>query len=239
VGDLHHLDLVELVLADHAARVAPGAAGLGPEARRVRGELDGQLGLGHDLVAHKVGQRHFAGRDQVQRGVVSGGFALLPALLGGEQVALKLGQLAGAAQRVGVDDVGHIALGVAVLLRLHVQHELRQRAVQAGDRPLHHGEARARQLDAHSKSRPSGVADVHMVLDAKSSARGLCPSCAHHVAMLVRAHGHAGVRQVGHGQQQGVAARTASAPGARRTLSSSPLRAFTCAITASALRPWP
>jgi hypothetical protein len=28
VHDLHHLDLVELVLADHAARVAPGAAGL-------------------------------------------------------------------------------------------------------------------------------------------------------------------------------------------------------------------
>jgi hypothetical protein len=31
VGDLHHLDLVELVLADHAARVAARAAGLGAE----------------------------------------------------------------------------------------------------------------------------------------------------------------------------------------------------------------
>src|SRR5882724_4878283 len=40
--DLHHLDLVELVLADHAARVAPGAARLGAKARRVRRELDRQ-----------------------------------------------------------------------------------------------------------------------------------------------------------------------------------------------------
>jgi hypothetical protein len=35
-GDLHHLDLVELVLADHAARVAPGTARLRAEAGAVR-----------------------------------------------------------------------------------------------------------------------------------------------------------------------------------------------------------
>jgi hypothetical protein len=63
VDDLHHLDLVELVLADHAARVAPGAAGLGAEAGRVGRELDRQLRLGHHFVAHEVGQRHFAGRE--------------------------------------------------------------------------------------------------------------------------------------------------------------------------------
>ena len=40
--DLHHLDLVELVLADHAARVLAVAARLGAKARRVRGELDRQ-----------------------------------------------------------------------------------------------------------------------------------------------------------------------------------------------------
>ena len=77
--------------------------------------LIGSSRLGHDLVAHEVGQRHFAGRDQVERRVVGRGLAFLAALLGGEQVALELGQLAGAAQRLGVDDVGHVALGVAVL----------------------------------------------------------------------------------------------------------------------------
>ena len=42
MDDLHHLDLVELVLADHAARVLAVAAGLRAEARRVRGEPDRQ-----------------------------------------------------------------------------------------------------------------------------------------------------------------------------------------------------
>jgi hypothetical protein len=40
--DADQLDLLELVLADHAARVAPGAAGLGAEARRVRGHAQRQ-----------------------------------------------------------------------------------------------------------------------------------------------------------------------------------------------------
>ena len=65
VDDLHHLHLVELVLADHAARVAPGAAGLRAEAGAVRSELDGQrFGL-QDLFAHGVGQADLAGGDQV------------------------------------------------------------------------------------------------------------------------------------------------------------------------------
>ena len=65
--DLHHLDLVELVLADHAARVLAVAAGLGAEARRMRGQPDRQRSQRQDLVAHRVGQRDLGGRDQVQR----------------------------------------------------------------------------------------------------------------------------------------------------------------------------
>ena len=52
--DLHQLDLVELMLADHAARVLAVAARLGAEARRVRGELDRQRVGGKDLVAHEL-----------------------------------------------------------------------------------------------------------------------------------------------------------------------------------------
>jgi hypothetical protein len=40
--DLHQLDLVELVLADHAAGVATVGAGFGAETRRVADELERQ-----------------------------------------------------------------------------------------------------------------------------------------------------------------------------------------------------
>ena len=63
VDDLHQLHLVELVLADHAARVLAGRARLGAEARRVAGELERQLLGRHDLVAHEVGDRVLGGRE--------------------------------------------------------------------------------------------------------------------------------------------------------------------------------
>ena len=129
------------MLANQATGVAPGAAGLRAEARGVRGEFDGQVGLGRHHIAYKVGQGHFAGRYQIERGVVWGHFTFLPAFFGGKQVALEFGQLPGAAQAFTVDDVRRVALGVAVLFGLHVQHELRQGAVQAGNRPFHDRES--------------------------------------------------------------------------------------------------
>ena len=139
--DLHHLHLVKLVLANQTARVAPGAARLGSKAGRVCSQLDGQLALGQHHIAHKVGQGHFAGGDQIQRGALAGGFALLAAFFGGKQIFFKLGQLAGAFEAVGIHDVRCVALGVAVLLGLHIEHELRECAVHAGNLTLHHGEA--------------------------------------------------------------------------------------------------
>ena len=61
-----HLDLVELVDAEDAARVLAGGAGLAPEAGRVRGVADRQLGRVEDLVAVQVRDRDLGGRDQVQ-----------------------------------------------------------------------------------------------------------------------------------------------------------------------------
>ncbi|CRD57893.1 hypothetical protein BN126330174 [Stenotrophomonas thermophila] len=135
--DRDQLDLLELVLADHAAHVAPAAAGLGTEAHRVGGHAQRQaLGI-DDLVAHDVGQRHFRGRDQVARGIAHGGL---------EQVVLELRQLAGAAQRIGVDQQRHVGFLITVLAGMQVDHELGQRTVQARDRAAQHGEARTGQL---------------------------------------------------------------------------------------------
>src|ERR1700722_10962203 len=55
--DRHELDLGELVLADHPARILAGGAGLGAEARRERRHPHRQLGLVDDRLAHQVGER--------------------------------------------------------------------------------------------------------------------------------------------------------------------------------------
>ncbi len=49
--DRHHLDLQELVLADHAARIAARGTRFRAEARRQRGEAQRQLRFIDDLVA--------------------------------------------------------------------------------------------------------------------------------------------------------------------------------------------
>ena len=139
--DLHHLDLVELVLADHAARVLAVASRLGAEARRVRGQADGQRLRGQDRVAHRVGQRDLGGRDQVEPLVAFGA-----ALDRREHLLLELRQLRGPDQRLGVHDVGRVALGVAVLARVGVEHELRQRAMQRCERAAQEREACAGEL---------------------------------------------------------------------------------------------
>ena len=115
----------------------------------MRGEFQRQLAFSQHLVTHKIGQRDFAGGNQVQRLTIC--VAVLTAFFGSKQIFLKLGQLARATQTVGVDDVRRVALGIAMLLGLHIQHELRQSAVQAGNLTLHHCKARAGQFDAHFK----------------------------------------------------------------------------------------
>ena len=101
-----HLDLVELVDAQDAARVLAGGAGLAPEARRVGDVADRQLGRLEDLVAVDVRDRDLGGRDQVQ--VVAGDDVHL---------VLLVRDLAGAARRGRVDDDRRPDLGEAVLAR--------------------------------------------------------------------------------------------------------------------------
>ena len=66
-GDRDELDLGELVLADHAARVAAGGARFGAEARRAGGKPHRQFFLVEDGLAHEVGQRDFGGGDEPER----------------------------------------------------------------------------------------------------------------------------------------------------------------------------
>ena len=137
----------------------------------MRGETHRQLLGGHDLAAHQIGKRHLRSRYQVKRFLrlallLSGswlGIAALPALPGREQVFLELGQLPGAAQGLRRNDVGRVALGIAVLGGLHVEHVLGERAVQSRHGSAQHREARTGKLGAGFEIEPQRCPQVDVI----------------------------------------------------------------------------
>ena len=68
MGDRDELAFLELMLADHAARVAPGGARLRAEARRQRGEAQRQVTLLEKLLHDEIGERYLGGRDKPESG---------------------------------------------------------------------------------------------------------------------------------------------------------------------------
>src|SRR5579885_664179 len=132
--DRDQLDLVELVLPDHAASVLAGGARLGAKARRPRGEAQRQLLLLEDLVGHQIGERHLRRRNEPEAGRSA------------EQVLGELGQAARAVDGLAADQYRRRDLGVAELARVSVDHELRKRALEPRELPAQHHEARARDL---------------------------------------------------------------------------------------------
>ena len=75
-----------------------------------------QPGGVENFVSRDVGYRYLGGRNQVEA----------PVVRQLEQVFLHLRQLAGAKQRVGIDDIGHVDFLVAMFPGMHVQHKLDQ-----------------------------------------------------------------------------------------------------------------
>ena len=185
--DVHELDLLELVLAQHPPRVLAVRPRLAPEAGRVAYEPHRQIVRLQDPLARDVGDRDLGGRDQVQ--VV---------LVDPEQVVDELRELSGAAQHVGRDEIRDVDLPVAVLAGVHVDHELDERAVQAreppaqGDEPAP-GELR-RQLEVERAERD---AEVGVVLRLEVEARRLPDPALLAVVVLVPALGHGVVGEIG------------------------------------------
>ena len=146
LDELDELDLVELVLADQAARIAAGAASLGAEARRVAAVVLRQLAAVEDLIAVVVRRRHLSRRHEV---VVE--------TLEFEHVIGKLRQLARTRHARLVGDVRCEHLRVAVLVGVQVHHEVDAGALEAGAESLVEREARARDLGS-----AVGVEDVEL-----------------------------------------------------------------------------
>ncbi len=69
--------------------------------------------------------------------------------------------------------------------------------------PLHDRKAGPRELHAHIKIQPQRRAHIHVVFGLEVKVARRAPAAHFDVVLLARAHGHAFVRQVGHGQQQG------------------------------------
>ncbi|MNN05903.1 hypothetical protein D3C81_1186780 [compost metagenome] len=157
-------------------------------------ELQRQLLGVEDLPGDDVGQRHLGGRDQVQIGIV-----LATDL---EQVFLEFRQLAGALQRRSLDQIRRVGLFIAVLAGVQVDHELRQGAVQTGNRPAHQGETGAGQARGGLEVQPAMLlAEGHMILNGEIERLRSAPAAHLDVVVLILAHRHGLVRQVGDVQQ--------------------------------------
>ncbi len=195
--DLHHLDLVELMLADQTTRVAAVRARFRAEARRMRGQLDRQSVRFENAVAHRVRQRNFRRGNQILRDRI-----FVTALLDAEHIVGELRQLAGAVQNLRIHDIRRVDLRIAVMLRVRVDHELSQRTMQPRNLAAQHREARARELRAGLEVEPERRADIDVILHLEFELARRAPAAHFHVFGFVLAHRHAFVRQVRHAEQQ-------------------------------------
>ena len=110
--------------------------------------------------------------------------------------SLNLGSWPVPFEDLAIDDVGRVALGVAVLLGLHVEHELGERAVQPRHRPAQEREARARELDAGLEVEAERRADVDVIARRERELARRAPAPHLDVGVLVGADRHARVGQV-------------------------------------------
>ena len=184
------------MLANNAAGVASIAAGLTAEAGCVAGvanALPTQLCIVENAVS-----RHIRYRD-----LCRGNKIVTLIRIEAEKILLELGQLAGAAQRVPVDDVGYVDLAIAMLAGMQIQHELDQGPVQPSQRPVHDIESRAgnltRGFEVHL---PEAFPEGDMVEDREVEAARIAPARHLHVVRFRCPIGHIRRRDVWHSQQQ-------------------------------------
>ena len=121
-----------------------------------------------------------------------------------EKVLGKLGQLAGAEERFGVDHERRQHFFVAVLLGVHVEHEADQRALQPRPRAHVDGKARAGELGrAFEIENAEGFADLPVRLGREIEFLRLAPGFDGFVVGFGDADGHFVAGEVGNaGERQ-------------------------------------
>ena len=119
-----------------------------------------------------------------------------------------------------VDDVRRVALGVAVLARLHVEHELRERAVQPREAAAQEREARAGELGGGREvEQAERLAEVGVIRDREVERARRAPAA--HLDVVVGRLADRRRRRAG-----GSAGRAGSRAARACTRSSSPSRRF-------------
>src|SRR4029434_1735145 len=85
-----------------------------------------------------------------------------------EHLRFELRQLCRADQRLRVDDIGCVALDIAMLARLDVEHELGERAMETREIAAEITEARTRELGRRREvEQAQPFAEVRMILYRK------------------------------------------------------------------------
>ena len=154
--------------------------------------FQGQLLTVDNRVPGHVGDRHLRGGNKVQ-----------VLFLDMELVFGELGQLAGAEQAVGVDQVGNVDLHVFVFTSMYVQHELDQGPVQPGDCSRHHYETGAGDAGGGLKiDQPQGLTQSCMVLGNKILHFQLSPGPYHLIIVLAVSGRDTLMGHIGHAAQE-------------------------------------
>ena len=189
--DRDEFHLRELMLADHAARVAARRAGLSAKARCSSRHPYGQLVFVGDVLAHEIGQRDFGRRDEPV------------SLARWKLILLELRKLCRAEHGVVPDEQRRVHFRIAVLGRVQVEHELGERPLEPRQRTLQHHEACAgqlgRRLEIHETE---SLADLEMLLGREVEAEDFADPAEFHIGALVRSHRHVLRRHVGDARQE-------------------------------------
>lgn len=133
--DVDELHFVELVNADHAARVLARAARFAAETGRVGGVVNGEMLFGEDFLAVQIGHRHFGGGNKKKV------FAL-----DAVHVLFKFRELAGADHALAAHHEGRGDFGVTVFAGVEVEEVIEERPFEPRARATVNDEAAAGNL---------------------------------------------------------------------------------------------
>ena len=162
--DRDQLDLVELVLADEAARVRARRAGFRAEAGGQRGEAQRQLGFVEDLLAHELVRLHLGGGDQP---AAVGGAGTGPRRISG---SWPVPNIASSRTSSGGDDLRHSRARCVCMSSMNWPSARCSRggAAQEGEARAGHGRAG---LEIEAERR----AEIGMLLRREVEVRGWVP----------------------------------------------------------------
>ena len=175
-GKLHHLDLVELVLANDASRVAAGRASLFAEARRERGVPLRQIGSIEHFARMQVGKHDFSGGDKE---VVAGNVI---------RVVFELGKLARAEHGLTLHDDRRPPF-FETAGRVRIEEIVDERALKTSACAAEHRETAARELIASIEIEDVQIgAKIPMRLEIEIELARRAPATALGVFAFVFAH---------------------------------------------------